>query len=429
MSHATSTRGRIRRRAYRLRAYPTQKQKDLLAQCFGNRRWVWNQTLELQLQALNAGEKMPRLLATSKMLTAWRAEREWLALSPRCMLDQALRDLDKAWSRCFGGSARRPRFKSKHQPQSMRVTLDERQAARRMRWEGGTVCLPGLGTVKTRGGRKAPTMPKMATVSRDGTGKYWVAYSVEEHVESIEAPRVAAIGVDLGVAHTATTSEGEHLDAPKAALDKADAAVRKLSQRLCRQRKGSGRRRRTKHRLAVAHQRVRNLRADHCHKASRTLVGKARVLCVETLAVKNMVRSARGSTEKPGRNVRQKSGLNRAMHNATLGELRRQLAYKADWYGRTVVEVDRWFPSSKLCSVCGAKYEALGLRERRWTCTSCGAVHDRDVNAAVNLRNEGLRLYEQDMHPEAPGVRTPLAERGAEAARRPDAGRAPPVPA
>ena len=311
----------------------------------------------------------------------------------------------------------------------MRVTLDERQAARRMRWEGGAVCLPGLGTVKTRGGRKARTMPKMATVSRDGTGKYWVAYSVEEHVEAIEAPKAGAMGIDLGVAHTATTSEGEHIEAPKAALDKADAAVRKLSQRLCRQRKGSGRRKRTRHRLAVAHQRVRNRRADHCHKASRRLVGQAQILCVETLAVKNMVRSAKGSPEKPGRNVRQKSGLNRAMHNATLGELRRQLAYKADWHGRAIVEVDRWFASSKLCSTCGAKYEALGLRERRWTCGSCGAEHDRDANAAVNLRTEGLRLYEQDMHPEAPGVCAPLAERGAKAVTTADACRSPPVPA
>ena len=168
----------------------------------------------------------------------------------------------------------------------------------------------------------------------------------------------------------------------------------------CAARGGSHRGARTRSRIARLHARIADCRREHLHRLSHRLVHENQVIAVEDLNAEGMGRSARGTREAPGRNVRAKAGLNRSVKDAAFGELRRQLEYKARWHGRAVVVVDRWFPSSKRCAACGALHESLRLAERQWRCEACGAEHDRDANAGKNIEAEGLRIL---MHPEDTG--------------------------
>ena len=205
--------------------------------------------------------------------------------------------------------------------------------------------------------------------------------------------------LDLGITHLVTLSTGETVDNPRH-LQAHLARLKRLQQRLARQCRGSGRRARTRTRVARLQTRIADCRREHLHRLTHRLVHENQVIAVENLNAETMGRSARGTREAPGRNVRAKAGLNRSVKDAAFGELRRQLEYKAQWHGRTVVVVDRWFPSSKRCGACGDRHEGLRLSERRWRCPACDAEHDRDVNAAQNIEAERLRLL---MHPEDTG--------------------------
>ena len=259
--------------------------------------------------------------------------------------------------------------------------------------------LPGLGAVKLRGRALPAAAPKLVTVSRDTAGRYWASFAVEEAIAAPPPAPRPSVGLDLGIAHLATLSTGEALENPRH-LPARLASLERLQQRLARQCRGSARRTRTRARIARLQARIADCRREHLHRLSHRLVHENQVIAVEDLNAEGMGRSARGTRDAPGRNVRAKAELNRSVKDAAFGELRRQLQYKAVWYGRTVVVIDRWFPSSKRCSACGNRHEGLRLSERRWRCAACGAEHHRDVNAAKNIEAEGLRIL---MHPEDTG--------------------------
>ena len=250
--------------------------------------------------------------------------------------------------------------------------------------------LPQLGPVKLKGRKLPKTMPRMVTVSKDTTGRYWASFSVAKHVRPIPRPPRKSVGIDLGINCFAVLSTGEQVENPRH-LAQDEKRLKKLQQRMARQTKGSKRRMRTTKRIARLHAHIACKRLDFLHKVTMDLVRRFRVICVESLNVKGMMTSAKGTVENPGTNVRQKSGLNRSIADVGWGTFLQLLSYKASWHRRQLVEVDQWFASSKLCSTCGEKNSKLTLSVRAWTCAHCNTKHDRDGNAAINIEVEGLR--------------------------------------
>ena len=387
-------------RAYKLRLYPTRTQERALARWFGHSRWVWNWALAARRKAYARRGQTLSPVDLSRLLTRIKRSktRVWLAEAPESCLAQKLRDLEAAYCNAFAGRARLPRFKSRRGAQRARVRFDPRHTGKVRAWLRGRMVLPELGAVKLRGRPLPAAVPKLVTVSRDAAGRYWVSFAVEEPLRAAAPASSPSIGIDFGVARLATLSTGETVANPRP-LAAHLARLHRLQQRLARQRRGSKRRGRTRTRIARLHARVADCRREELHRLSHRLVSENQVIAIEDLNVEGMGRSARGTREAPGRRVRAKAGLNRSLKDAALGELRRQLEYKAAWYGRTVVVVDRWFASSRRCSACWAHKAELGLAERHWRCRRCGTDHDRDINAAKNIEAEGLRL----LHPEDTG--------------------------
>ena len=242
-------------------------------------------------------------------------------------------------------------------------------------------------------------MADTVTVKRDPAGRYWVSFSVEESPCTAPQPVRFTCGVDVGARRLATLDDGTTFDNPRS-LARYARHLKRLQQRLARQRKGSNRRAVTRRCIARLHARVADSRREALHRVTTRIVHEHQVICVETLGVKAMTASAGGTKTHPGTGVKAKSRLNRSLLDASMGELLRQLEYKSDWYGRTFVAVDPDFPSSALCHVCGDVNVALTIDDTEWTCNGCGTHHDRDENAAINIEAEGLTVL---THPEDTG--------------------------
>ncbi|MHB1616029.1 MAG: RNA-guided endonuclease InsQ/TnpB family protein [Metallibacterium sp.] len=394
-------------RAYRMRVYPTRSQTRTLAQLAGATRFVWNWALDRRSTAYRVDGTKLNWVALSREFTVLRAapDTAWLSDLPREPFNQVLRDQERAFAGFFAKRAQYPRFRRRGVPLGLRVTLDQRREQVERghdhdRWE--RVNLPGLGTLKLRRTEALAGRLRSITLRREA-GAWYADKAAGGVPVPVAAPVArAAIGVDIGLKDLIVRSDGVHVPAP--------AAFRAQLGRLCRyqrhyvrQRDAAARRQgldpaqpypkgtrievsnrmhRTQQRVADLHARIAAVRREALHRATTDLVRSTQVIAIEDLAVKAM---ARGMGRR---------GFRRSVANAAPGELRRQITYKARWTGRTLSVVDRWFPSSKTCSSCGAVNKALQLQERRWTCPACGTEHDRDFNAAVNLEREGLRLLE-----------------------------------
>ena len=356
-------------RSYRIRAYPNGAQRRLLDRWLGGVRWLWNTTLEIR----SAAHRECGLTLTgqdlSRWLTQWKRTtgHEWLAEIPSTALTQCLRDQDRAFRNFFAQRARYPRFKRKQHAGNLRF-----QNAG-VAWTSGIASLPKLGTVKLAETLPSVERPDVITLSRNAAGHYYVSFCAE--VEKALLPiRQRSVGVDLGLTHLATLSNGEKIPNPK----HYHARLRYLRQQqrcFARRQKGSSRREKQRLRLARAHARVRQAREAGMNTLTSRLVYEFDLIFIEDLNVKALAR---------GRHAR-------AIQEAAFSEIRRQLAYKCEWYGKILEPVNRWYPSSKTCSVCRHKLDELRLDERHWRCPKCGSCHDRDINAARNLLMEGLR--------------------------------------
>lgn len=376
-------------RSYQFRFYPSALQEALLAQYFGAARWVWNTALAwrshwyLVLGERVTGVDFSRELTWLKTLGPFA----WLKAVPATILTQVLRDQDRAFANFFAGRARYPRFKKRRTAAAIRFQLDQRVVMNNYR-AGELLKLPGLGVLDIRWSRVPGGVPKMVTVRRDAAGRYFVAFMVEEQITQYPAC-AKGVGVDLGVKDVVITSAGEKSGNPRH-LRRYKRRLKWAQRRLARKQKGSRRWQRQRHRVARLHARVHDARADFQHKQTTKLVRENQVIAIEDLFVRAMSASAKGTKEKgtkekPGKNVRQKAGLNSAILDAGFGELRRQLTYKCRWHGRVLLVIDRFAPSSKTCSECGAVKAEMPLQVREWTCPACGAHHDRDLNAARNI--------------------------------------------
>jgi len=366
-------------RAYKIRLYPNAEQEQSLRQYFGAARFAWNVGLEMMSRAWSEREDRLTYVDVSKQFTALKRtpEFEWLKGIPSDVINQKLRDLDRGYSNFFAKRAKYPRFRSRHRKQSIRFAFDHRHAGKVAGWVKGEIILPKLGAVKWRDMSKLPAnMPKMITVSRDPDGRYFASFAVEYEPARLSGTKV--LGIDMGISALATCSDGTRVENPRH-LDVLDARLRFHQRRLSFCQKGSKRREKRRGRVAKLHAKIRDSRQDSLQKATTRIIreSQAGVISVENLHVKGMARNHR---------------LARSIHDASMSEFLRILEYKAEWAGIEWVEVDRWYPSSKTCSACGHKVDEMDLSVREWTCPKCSTGHDRDLNAAINIAREGVRI-------------------------------------
>jgi putative transposase len=400
-------------RAYRVRLSPTVAQKRTLRLLFGARRFVWNWALRLDRTLRAAGERS-NLTAWSAAFTQFKREpaTAWLAELPREPFNQTLRDLERAKRNFFAGRARPPRCKRFGTVDSARFTLDQRRQQVVLGERHGEVQLDGLGRARFRRTEAMEGRLRSVTVRCDSAGRWFATFTADgvAKPEALPAERLA-LGIDLGLRQTATGSDGR-VEKARKPLQVKQARLRRYQRRQSRQiaaqmqaqgldptkpcpkgtRLGcSKRRQRTQQQIGRLHAQISDARRDHLHKISAAAVQRAEIVILEDLAVAPMGRSLHRS-------------FRRGVADAGLGELGRQLAYKAQWHGRVMVRVDRWFPSSKTCSGCGHVHGGLRLKDSRWTCPACGAQLDRDLNAAINLEREGLRLLAETRTPRSGGT-------------------------
>jgi putative transposase len=372
------------RKVYRFRMKPNDAQAHAMHRMAGARRWVWNWALARKREHYKATGKTLPTSALSLELTALKSNPEtaWLKDADSQALQQVLKDLDRAFVNFFEKRARFPRFKSKKRDKA-RFRIPQR-----VKVIDGKVYCPKVGWVRIRQSQPVTETTKSATFRREANGKWYVSLVVAFEMPDLPLPLpdpAKVVGIDLGLKDFAVLSDGKRTPAPKF-YRKAQRRLKRAQRHASRCVKGSKGHALAKARVTRIHQQIANRRKDFLHQLTTRLVSEHEGLCIEDLSLKGLARTKR---------------LSKSFHDAALGEFRRQATYKAQWNRKHLVVIDRFFPSSRLCRGCGAINEALALSDRQWTC-DCGLTHDRDLSAAINIQDEGLRTLN-----ETPGRVTP----------------------
>jgi putative transposase len=361
-------------KAFKYRFYPTPEQEALLRRTMGCARLVYNRALAARTEAWYERQERVGYSETSTMLTSWKKQEDLQFLNEvSCVpLQQGLRHLQTAFSNFFAGRAKYPTFKKKRNGGSAEFTKSA------FRWKDRQVYLAKcIEPLAIRWSRELPkgAIPSTITVKLSPAGRWSVSLFVDVDIEAL--PECSnEIGVDLGITSLLALSTGEKIANPKC-FNAKRRKLKKAQKALSRKQKGSNNRYKACLKVAKVHQKITDARKDFLHKLTTRLVRENQAIAVEDLAVKNMIKN-------------QKLAL--SISDASWGELIRQLEYKCDWYGRTLINIDRWFPSSKRCGNCGYIVERLPLNLREWDCPKCGNRHDRDVNAAKNILAAGLAV-------------------------------------
>ncbi|MER6471442.1 RNA-guided endonuclease InsQ/TnpB family protein [Streptomyces collinus] len=359
---------------YSFRLYPSAGQRMGLARAFGCARVVYNDALRARETARSEGLPFPKIGDLSKTLITdakQTPERAWLGEVSAVVLQQSLRDLDAAYRNFFDAlKGKRPRMGAPR----YKSRKDTRQAVRftaNARWSitaGGKLRLPKIGEIKVKWSRALPSTPSTVTVVKDSAGRYFASFVVETGPEEILPETTPELGIDLGLGHFAVLSDGRKVDSPRF-LRRAEKRLKKAQRDLSRKVKGSSNRNKARVKVARAHARVADARREFHHQLSTKLIRENQAVAVEDLAVTGLARTR----------------LAKSVHDAGWSAFITLLEYKAARYGRTFVKIGRFEPTSQVCSRCGVKDGPKPLHIRVWTCRACGAVLDRDINAAVNV--------------------------------------------
>jgi putative transposase len=379
---------------YRFRFYPSAPQRRMLERTFGCARYVYNRALELRKNAYAENKTKISYSMTSAALTAWKKEPGlvWLKEVSCVPLQQCLRHLQSAYRNFFEKRAAYPRFKSKRGDQRAEFTR------RAFKWDGKqlNLTLAKIGHLRIRWSRRFTSEPSTVTITKDCAGRYFVTLCLDETVAPL--PRTGEdVGIDLGTEDLATLSTGEVVSNPKH-LDRCLADLAKLQRTLARRKKGSGRWNRQRLKVARLQAHIADSRRDFLAKRTTDIVRRYDLSCIEDLDVSGMMEGGHRG---------------RRISDVGMYAFRQMLSYKCAWYGRELQVVDRYFPSSKRCSDCHHVLESLPLSVRRWTCPCCGSVHDRDLNAAINILSAGQAASARGGHvrPRATRVALGVARR------------------
>ena len=370
-------------RAYRFRFYPTPEQENLLRQTMGCVRLVYNKALAARTEAWYEKQERVDYKQTSSLLTGWKKQEDLQFLNDvSCVpLQQCLRHLQKAFSNFWAKRAKYPNFKKKRNGGSAEFTRSA------FKWKEGKLWLAKCAEpLKIVWSRDLPgsSQPSTVTVKFDPSGRWFVSILVDDQtVHPLPPPSlppirgdVRGVGIDVGITSLISTSNGEKIANPKH-FNRLYRKLRKAQKALSRKIKGSKNRDKARLEVAKIHAKIKDARTDFLHKLTTQLVRDNSLIAIEDLAIRNIVKNHK---------------LARSISDASWGEFNRQLEYKCQWYGRELVRIDRYFPSSKRCSHCGYIIDKLPLNIREWKCPECGTTHDRDLNASKNILAAGLAV-------------------------------------
>ena len=377
-----------RLQAFKYELQPNGEQARSMRRFAGSCRFVFNKALAMQKAIYEGGEKKPGYAGLCKTLTEWRnsAETAWLAEAPAHPLQQTLKDLERAYTNFFAKRADFPRFKKKGQHDSFRYP-DAKQF--KIDQANNRIFLPKLGWLRYRNSRDILGVAKNITVSANG-GKWFVSIQTEREVEQPVHPSTSIVGIDVGITRFATLSDGSHIE-PLNTFRKHQQRLVRYQRAMSRKTKFSSNWKKAKARVQNIHTRIANVRRDFLHKTTTTISKNHAIVCIEDLQVRNMSKSAAGSSDSPGRNVKAKSGLNKSILDQGWFEFRRQLEYKQVWLGGGVLAVPAR-NTSRTCPACGHVSADNRQTQARFACVDCGYENNADMVGAINVLERGHRL-------------------------------------
>lgn len=359
-------------KAYKYRIYPNEEQENRINQTIGVCRLVYNLALEVKVRAFKSAGKRLSAYDLCSQLVELKKEFKWIADVDSQSLLASVAKVDVAFSNFFIGKGY-PKFKSKRLDGSFQCPTN----TRRIDWERSTLTIPKIKDIPIILSRKFDGKIKTVTISKTATGKYFASILVDNNdpLPNLQT-KENALGIDLGISNFAILSTGEKIDNPRYFQGELKR-LKILQRRASNKKKGSKNRKKALLKVALLHEKISNQRKDFLHKLSTKLISdnQTDTICVESLAVSNMVKNRK---------------LSQAISDVSWGEFIRQLEYKGKWYGKNVIKINRFYASSKTCSSCGHIKDEMNLSERTWICSNCGSNHDRDINAAINIKNSGM---------------------------------------